>query len=147
MCFHPAMAPKRLLVVEDNPKHASFLSRALVAHGFEVELAAVGGEALTLAMTRTFDLVLLDWMIPGIDGLGVCRLLRQNGRSVPVLMLTVRDEREAQVAALEAGADNYVTKPYDMEVLLARVHALTRRAAWGRDNVLEVGSIVVRARD
>ena len=137
----------KILAVEDNPKHASFLSRALAVHGYDVELSGAGADAIRLATTKRYDLVLLDWNLPGLDGLAVCRLLRQSGRSVPVLMLTVRAERADHVRALEAGADDYVTKPYDMDVLIARIGALTRRAAHGRDDVIECGSIVVRPRE
>jgi DNA-binding response OmpR family regulator len=140
-------APMKILVVEDNPKHASFLSRALAAQGYEAELSGAGADAIRLATRKTYDLVLLDWNLPGLDGLAVCRLLRQSGRTVPIVMLTVRAERDDHVKALEAGADDYVTKPYDMDVLLARIRALTRRAGLDHEDVIEAGSIVVRTRE
>jgi two-component system OmpR family response regulator len=135
----------RVLVVEDNRKHAAFLARVLGANGYAVEVSCTGSEALELARRNAYDVVVLDWNLPGVDGLGICRLLRQGQRTVPVLMLTVRDERDDQVQALEAGADDFLSKPYDLEILLARLRALVRRRASDAAGTLQVGAIVVRA--
>jgi two-component system, OmpR family, response regulator MprA len=127
------MAPMRILVVDDERAVRESLRRALQLEGYEVELAADGGEALRrLAIPQDEpDAVVLDVLMPGIDGLEVCRRLRRRGRTVPVLMLTARDEVEARVAGLDAGADDYVVKPFALEELLARLRALLRRTTNG----------------
>ena len=121
----------RVLVVDDDVAVRESLRRALRLEGYEVELAADGGEALQRldANGDDPDLVVLDVLMPNVDGLEVCRQLRRTGRRVPVLMLTARDEVADRVAGLDAGADDYVVKPFALEELLARVRALLRRAA------------------
>jgi two-component system response regulator MprA len=121
----------RVLVVDDDVAVRESLRRALRLEGYEVELAADGGEALQLlgANGDDPDLVVLDVLMPNVDGLQVCRQLRRTGHRVPVLMLTARDEVADRVAGLDAGADDYVVKPFALEELLARVRALLRRAA------------------
>jgi two-component system response regulator MprA len=121
----------KILVVDDERAVRESLRRALELEGYEIELAGDGSEALA-----TFgrdepqaDAVILDVLMPGVDGLEVCRRLRATGNRVPVLMLTARDEVENRVAGLDAGADDYVTKPFALEELLARVRALLRRTA------------------
>jgi len=115
-----------ILVVDDDPMLAAALRRPLAYEGFEVELATSGEEALTRALDHAPDLVILDILLPGIDGLEVCRRLRQAG-DVPVLMLTARAEVPERVAGFEAGADDYLGKPFAFEELLVRVKALLRR--------------------
>ncbi len=121
----------RILVVDDERAVRESLRRALELEGYEIELAGDGSEALsTLGRDEPQpDAVILDVLMPGVDGLEVCRRLRAAGNHVPVLMLTARDEVENRVAGLDAGADDYVTKPFALEELLARVRALLRRAA------------------
>jgi two-component system response regulator MprA len=121
----------RILVVDDERAVRESLRRALELEGYEIELAGDGNEALsTLGRDEPQpDAVILDVLMPGVDGLEVCRRLRAAGNHVPVLMLTARDEVENRVAGLDAGADDYVTKPFALEELLARVRALLRRAA------------------
>jgi two-component system, OmpR family, response regulator MprA len=121
----------KILVVDDERAVRESLRRALELEGYEIELAGDGGEALsTLGRDEPQpDAVILDVLMPGVDGLEVCRRLRAAGNHVPVLMLTARDEVENRVAGLDAGADDYVTKPFALEELLARVRALLRRAA------------------
>jgi two-component system response regulator MprA len=121
----------RVLVVDDDVAVRESLRRALRLEGYEVELAADGGEALQRLDGNGDDpdLVVLDVLMPNVDGLEVCRQLRRTGRRVPVLMLTARDEVADRVAGLDAGADDYVVKPFALEELLARVRALLRRAA------------------
>jgi DNA-binding response OmpR family regulator len=119
----------RVLVVEDNKKFSKFLVRALQEEGYEVELAEDGDAALGRASAAPFDLVLLDWMLPGQDGLAVCRALRARGVTTPILMLTARAEVSERIEGLDAGADDYLSKPFDLGELLARCRALSRRGA------------------
>jgi two-component system response regulator MprA len=121
----------KILVVDDERAVRESLRRALELEGYEIELAGDGTEALaTLVRDEPQpDAVILDVLMPGVDGLEVCRRLRATGNHVPVLMLTARDEVENRVAGLDAGADDYVTKPFALEELLARVRALLRRTA------------------
>ena len=144
----------KILVVDDERAVRESLRRALELEGYEIELAGDGKEALaTLGRDDSQpDAVILDVLMPGVDGLEVCRRLRATGNHVPVLMLTARDEVENRVAGLDAGADDYVTKPFALEELLARVRALLRRTAdtdGGEvlsfaDLVLDVGTREVR---
>jgi two-component system, OmpR family, response regulator MprA len=115
-----------ILVVDDDPKIRSVLGRGLRFEGYDVQIAASGQEALQLARDTPFDLVVLDLTMPRMDGLEVCRRLRR-GVSIPILMLTARDAVADRVVGLDSGADDYLTKPFDFEELLARVRALLRR--------------------
>lgn len=117
----------KILLVEDERKMASFIRRGLKEAHYVVDAVDNGEEALFKAETDTYDLLILDIMIPGRDGIDVCRRLRKQGVSVPVLMLTARDDVEDKVAGLDAGADDYLTKPFSFPELLARVRALLRR--------------------
>jgi DNA-binding response OmpR family regulator len=142
----------KILVVEDDKRLARFISRVLAEEGFAVDLCHDGAEAARQAGAASYDLVVLDWMLPGQDGLSVCRALRQAGNGVPVLMLTARGEVRERVLGLEAGADDYLVKPFDIEELLARVRALLRRAsghARMRCGALEIDRVArtVRHRD
>jgi two-component system, OmpR family, response regulator MprA len=132
----------KILVVDDERTVRESLRRALELEGYEVELASDGDEALyRLGSNGEPDAVILDLLMPGTDGLEVCRRLRRDGRRVPVLMLTARDEVENRVAGLDAGADDYVTKPFALEELLARVRALLRRTTAGSGEVLRFGDL------
>jgi two-component system response regulator MprA len=120
----------KILVVDDERAVRDSLRRALELEGYEIELAADGNEALVrLESDDEPDAVILDVLMPGVDGLEVCRRLRSAGSSLPVLMLTARTEVEDRVAGLDAGADDYVTKPFALEELLARMRALLRRTS------------------
>lgn len=119
----------RILVVDDDPAVASLLRRGFAYEGYRVDTAATGTDALRLARERPPNLVVLDIMMPGIDGLEVCRRLRAADRSLPILLLTAKDAPKDQITGLETGADDYVTKPFDFDVLLARVKALLRRGS------------------
>lgn len=119
----------RLLVVEDEPKLAQYLVKGLGENGHVVDHAADGIEGRRLATGGDYDLVLLDVMLPGVDGFGVLQAMRQQGRRTPVLMLTARDKVEDRVRGLEQGADDYLVKPFAFSELLARVGALLRRGA------------------
>jgi two-component system, OmpR family, response regulator MprA len=120
---------RQLLVVDDEPPMRDALKRALELGGFEVSLAADGREGLSSAETIHPDLVVLDILMPGVDGLEVCRTLRARGNRTPILMLTARDAVADRVDGLEAGADDYLVKPFALEELLARVRALLRRSS------------------
>ena len=118
----------RLLVVDDDRGLRDVLRRALSLSGYEVVLAATGSEALSEVTTSVPDAVVLDVGLPDIDGLEVCRLLRREGNRVPVLMLTARDAVSDRIDGLDAGADDYLVKPFDIDELRARLRALLRRA-------------------
>jgi len=117
----------RVLLVEDEPTAARVLAKGLREQGYAVDLAADGEAALLQATTVDYDAILLDLMLPRRNGLSVCRALRETGRPVPVLMLTARDAVEARIEGLDAGADDYLVKPFDFGELLARLRALIRR--------------------
>ncbi len=134
----------RVLVVEDEPNIAEFIRRGLTYKGYEVDVAHTGEEALDLAWERPVDLVILDLMLPGIDGIEVCRRLRAAG-DVAIIVLTARDKIDDKVEGLEAGADDYVTKPFAFEELLARVRAALRPRSPAREEVLKVGDLVIRS--
>ncbi len=117
----------RILVVDDEPYITDLLSAALRFEGFAVEVAATGAEAMTMARETRHDLVLLDVMLPDVAGTDVCRQLRDLGVETPVLFLTARDAIDDKVAGLTVGGDDYVTKPFSLDELVARIHALLRR--------------------
>jgi two-component system response regulator MprA len=127
----------RILVVDDERAVRESLRRALELEGYDIELAESGGEALGLLGSGAQpDALVLDVLMPGVDGLEVCRRLRREGNQLPILMLTARAEIENRVEGLDAGADDYVTKPFALEELLARLRALLRRAGPGTNEVL-----------
>jgi two-component system OmpR family response regulator len=131
----------RVLVVEDHAKLAGQLRRALRGEAMATDVAVSGEDALWMAGSTPYDVVVLDVMLPGIDGLETCRRLRADGVRAPVLMLTARDALRDRVAGLDGGADDYLTKPFALEELVARLRALARRGAVEHDTVLEVGSL------
>jgi two-component system response regulator MprA len=131
----------RILVIDDDPKIRSVVRRGLVYEGFRVTDAGSGEEGLDKARDQTPDLVVLDVMLPGIDGLEVCRRLREAGDDVAILMLTARDEVKDRVEGLETGADDYLVKPFSFEELLARVRALLRRRPNPAGEVLRFGDL------
>jgi two-component system OmpR family response regulator len=131
----------RLLVVEDEVKMAGLLKRALDEEGYAVDVTGSGEEALWLGTENPYDAIVLDLMLPDLDGFAVCRGLRERGRWTPVLMLTARDAVRERVAGLDAGADDYLTKPFSLAELLARLRALIRRGAIERPAVLRVGDL------
>jgi DNA-binding response OmpR family regulator len=133
----------RILLVEDEQALASVLKRGLQEHGYAVDAAGDAEEALAFAESEPYDLIVLDVMLPDLDGFSVSRRLRAMRSSVPVLMLTARDSVEDRVAGLDSGADDYLVKPFDPRELLARVRALLRRERVQRDPVLRVADIEV----
>lgn len=133
----------RILLVEDDDRVASFLERGLRAEGYFVVRASDGKEGLDLALEGDFNLILLDIMLPGLNGLEVCQALRIKHFEIPIIMLTAMDASQDIVHGLRLGADDYVTKPFAYEELLARIEAVTRRkpAQKGRSNTLEFGPL------
>jgi two-component system OmpR family response regulator len=131
----------RVLVVEDEVKMAALVKRGLEREGYAVDMAADGNEALWAARETNYDAIVLDAMIPGPDGFEVCRLLRQEGRWSPLLILTARDSVHDRVIGLDAGADDYLTKPFAFGELFARLRAITRRGAQERPVTLVVGDL------
>jgi two-component system, OmpR family, copper resistance phosphate regulon response regulator CusR len=130
---------RRILIAEDEPRIASFLEKGLRANGFTTTVTEDGRDALNLADSEDFDLLILDVGLPGRDGFSVLRELRERGRRVPVVILTARDSVEDTVAGLEAGADDYVPKPFRFEELLARVRARLREDHASEPTVLRAG--------
>jgi two-component system response regulator MprA len=135
------MTSGRVLVVDDDRRLRDMLRRALESAGYEVDVAEDGGRALAAISGRTFDLVVLDVLMPGVDGLGVARRLRQRGDPIPVLMLTARDAVNDRVAGLDAGADDYLVKPFAIDELLARARALIRRASGEAGELLRYSNV------
>jgi two-component system OmpR family response regulator len=131
----------RVLVVEDEAKLADLVRHKLRREGMGVDVARNGEDALVRATATEYDLILLDLMLPGIDGFGVCRRLREHSIWTPTLMLTARDGIEDRVRGLDSGADDYLVKPFSFDELLARVRALLRRGAPPRPVVLTVGDL------
>ncbi len=131
----------RLLVVEDDVKMASLLRRGLGEDGAAVDVARSGEDAVWMAAAAPYDAVILDVMLPGIDGFETCRRLRDDGVWAPVLLLTARDAVEDRVAGLDGGADDYLVKPFSFAELSARLRALVRRGRPERPAVLEAGSL------
>ena len=134
-------AVMRLLIVEDGTRMAGLLRRGFQEQGYAVDVTGDGAEAVWLATENAYDAVLLDVMLPSLDGVEVCRRLRAAGRWCPVLMLTARDGVAARVQSLDAGADDYVVKPFSFAELAARVRALVRRGAAPRPTMLTVGDL------
>jgi two-component system OmpR family response regulator len=133
----------RALVVEDESKMAALLRRGLQEEGFAVDIAASGEDGSWMGTENDYDVILLDVMLPDVDGFEVCRRLRAADRWAPILMLTARDGVQDRVAGLDAGADDYLTKPFSFDELLARVRALLRRGPSERPPVLTVGDLAL----
>jgi two-component system OmpR family response regulator len=131
----------RVLVVEDERKLGELLGRGLNEEGYATDVVGRGEDALWMVHAVDYDAIVLDVMLPGVDGFEVCRRIRGEGIWTPVLMLTARDAVTDRVGGLDAGADDYLTKPFSFEELLARLRALTRRAPAERPAILEVGEL------
>jgi DNA-binding response OmpR family regulator len=134
---------KRILVVEDDGPIARVVKRGLEQAGFRVDVADDGENGLRLAATEPYDLVLLDVMLPGLDGMQVCERLRNHRSTVPILMLTARGALDDKVQGLEAGADDYLPKPFEFPELLARVRALLRRDKMHRSRVIRIADLEI----
>lgn len=140
------MASARILAVDDDPKILSLMRRGLAFAGYAVDLAADGEQALSIARDQPPDLVVLDVMLPGMDGLEVCRRLRAGEPGLPILMLTAKDRVPDRVAGLDAGADDYLVKPFAFDELLARIRALLRRARPLEDDPLSFADLTLDPR-
>ncbi len=119
----------RVLVVEDQKNVARFIAKGLREQAYAVDVAEDGAEGLAMTEIARYDIIVLDLMLPVVDGFEVCRRLRERGVETPILMLTARDDKSARIEGLDTGADDYLTKPFDFDELLARMRALLRRAA------------------
>jgi len=135
--------PSSILIVEDDPAVRDALERALAFEGYDIETASDGGIALSLLRETPRDLIILDVMMPHVDGIEVCRRIRASGDPVPILMLTARAAVGDRVEGLDVGADDYVTKPFALDELLARIRALLRRSAGDVTEVIRFSDLVV----
>ena len=133
----------RVLLVEDDARIARFVAKGLREQAYAVDVTATGDDALYQAAINTYDLVILDVMIPGRDGFAVCRELRQSGQRVPILMLTARDAVEDRILGLDHGADDYLTKPFEFRELLARLRALLRRSGELRPAKIAISDLLL----
>lgn len=133
----------RILVVEDDFRIARFVAKGLREQSYAVDVTPNGNDALYKVSISDYDAIILDVMIPGRDGFEVCRELRASGSAVPIIMLTARDAVEDRVAGLDRGADDYLTKPFEVAELLARLRALLRRGKVLRPRKIEVGNLVI----
>jgi two-component system copper resistance phosphate regulon response regulator CusR len=133
----------RVLLVEDDPKISRFVAKGLREQAYAVDSVASGDDALYQISVNSYDLVILDVMIPGTDGFAVCRSLRQSGQRLPILMLTARDAVEDRIAGLDHGADDYLTKPFEFRELLARLRALLRRSGELRPAKIQIADLVM----
>src|SRR6476469_2531845 len=133
----------RVLIVEDEVKMAGLIRKGLRQEGMSADVATEGEDALWMAGSTEYDAIVLDLMLPGIDGFEVCRRLRGDGVWSPVLMLTARDAVEDRVAGLDGGADDYLVKPFDFSELVARLRALARRGPVERPALLQAGDLVL----
>lgn len=141
-----SQAAARVLVVDDDPELRQFLRQELELEGYCCDTAAGGAHALTKIRGSQWDLVVLDWTLPDFSGVEVCRRMRATKDGTPVLMLTARDDVKERVEALDAGADDYLTKPFHTEELLARIRALIRRASGLASAVLSCGPVTLDTR-
>jgi DNA-binding response OmpR family regulator len=138
----------RVLIVEDDRKISTYLKRGLEEQGYAVDVAYTGREALEWAAVVPFDLIVLDLMLPEVDGVAVCQLLRSRGDEAAILILTARDAVDDRVIGLDAGADDYLVKPFELKELLARLRALARRQTGqpSRRNLLQVADLIMDTR-
>jgi len=133
----------QILVVEDERRMAELLKQGLEEEGHSVVVSGRGPEALSIAQNHAFDAILLDVMLPGMSGLDVARRLRESHVQTPILMLTARDSQEDEIKGLDLGADDYVTKPFSFEILLARLRAVSRRTPISKPLILKVGELTL----
>lgn len=137
----------RLLVIEDEHRIANSIKKGLEQERYAVDVAYTGTEGYDLASTEDYDAIILDLMLPGMDGIELCRTLRKDNNHTPVLMLTAKSQIEDKVTGLDVGADDYLTKPFAFEELLARIRALTRRPQKSIDPVLTVDTLILNTKN
>ena len=146
-CHQPrstyVQAPMRVLVVEDQKKIASFIGKGLKEQSMVVDLCYDGDEGYALATTEPYDAIVLDIMLPGRDGLSILKNLRKQGNAVPIILLTARSELDERLEGLNLGADDYLTKPFYIEELVARLHTIMRRSGGEADHLLKVDDLVL----
>lgn len=133
----------RILIIEDDRKIAAAIKKGLEKESYAVDVASEGERGLSLALSANYDLIILDRMLPGVDGVRICKLLRRDNIKTPILILTVKDRISDRVEGLDAGADDYLTKPFAFTELLARVRALLRRPGPLAENILQVGDLTL----
>ena len=133
----------RILIVEDEPKTAAYLRKGLEENGFVVDVASRGDDGLLMARTVVYDMVILDVMLPGLDGWAVVAAVRQDGRQTPVLFLTARDAVDDRVKGLDLGADDYLVKPFAFSELLARIRSLLRRSPTRQPEIIRVADLEI----
>jgi len=138
--------PMRLLIVEDEKDIAFFLKKSLKAECFVVDAAACGEKGLVMAQTNEYDIIILDYLLPRYNGLEICQHLRQDGKNVPIIILSVKSSPADKTELLNAGADDYLAKPFSFEELLARIRALLRRPTAIEEEVLQVDDLVLDSR-
>lgn len=131
----------RILVVEDEHKIANSIKQGLSQESYAVDIAYDGTEGYDLASTEDYDLIILDWMLPGMDGITICKKLREEKNHAPILMLTARGQLDEKIVGLNTGADDYMTKPFAFSELLARVRALARRPKVSTGSILQVADL------
>jgi two-component system, OmpR family, response regulator len=133
----------KILLIEDEKKIASFIRKGLEAEGFVVDVSHDGNEGFTIATIRPYDVIILDIMLPGRDGLSILRSLRERKMAVPVILLTARSELNERLEGLNLGADDYLTKPFYIEELIARLHVVTRRASGASQSILSIDDLTI----
>lgn len=141
LCFGVTIAPMNVLLVEDEPRIAGFVCAGLREQGFGVDHSGNGEEGYLFASSREYDVILLDIMLPGRDGLSILKGLRRAGNATPVILLTARNELDDRIEGLNLGADDYLAKPFYVEELIARIHAVSRRVNGERSNLLRLGEL------
>jgi two-component system copper resistance phosphate regulon response regulator CusR len=142
----PAGRPLRILLVEDEPQAAQMLALGLAEQHYLVDWAPDGNAAVEKTHTTSYDLIILDLLLPGRSGLDVCRELRRSGMDVPILMLTAKDTVDDRITGLDQGADDYMTKPFEYAELLARIRALLRRGAFSYQEEIRIGDLQIDLR-
>jgi DNA-binding response OmpR family regulator len=136
-----------ILIVEDDKKIANYSKEGFEEEDFIVDIALSGEDALSLIKSNTYNAIILDWMLPGIDGLEVCKKIREMGYTTPIVMLTAKTFIDNKIEGLNSGADDYITKPFYFEELLARVNALIRRSSYKSDPDIHIADLIINTKD
>ena len=131
-----------ILVVEDDAKIASYLQKGMLEESFSVDVANDGVEGLACIRKKTYDVIVLDWMLPNLDGIDICTIARKNNINTPILMLSAKSSIQDRIEGLNAGADDYLPKPFSFDELIARINALLRRKKFQKANILEIADLV-----